>query len=133
MSRIGKKVIEIPKDVSVVLNLKEEKIKVEGKYGTLEQKVLTEYVEINLIDNQLIFVKKIDTQKAREYHGLIRALVQNMIIGVNQLFSKTLIAEGVGYKFQFEKNILTLNVGFSHPVRFEIPKEINVKKEQKPV
>jgi large subunit ribosomal protein L6 len=59
----------------------------------------------------------------------MRALIQNMVNGVDQPYSKTLIAEGVGYKFQIEKTTLILNIGFTHPVKFLIPSDINVKIE----
>jgi large subunit ribosomal protein L6 len=126
MSRVGKKVIEIPKDVSVVIT--DTKINVKGKHGSLEREI-KDLVTLSLEDNQL-FVKRInDEKKTRSYHGLMRALIQNMITGVDQLFTKTLIAEGVGYKFQAEKTKLIINVGFTHPVEFQIPNDITVKQE----
>jgi large subunit ribosomal protein L6 len=126
MSRIGKKLIEIPKDVIVTLN--QENIIVKGKNGTLERKVSKE-LEILIENNQIKISKIEDTKKSRELHGLIRALLQNMVIGVDKKFSKTLIAEGVGYKFQVEKNKLILNVGFTHPVEFVIPPDLTIKLE----
>ena len=126
MSRVGKKVIEIPKDVSVVIT--DTKINVKGKHGSLEREI-KDLVTLSLEDNQL-FVKRInDEKKTRSYHGLMRALIQNMVTGVDQLFTKTLIAEGVGYKFQAEKTKLIINVGFTHPVEFQIPNDITVKQE----
>ena len=70
-----------------------------------------------------------DAKKTREYHGLMRTLIQNMVTGVDQLYSKTLIAEGVGYKFFLEKNDLALSVGFTHPVKFSIPAGLTLKLE----
>lgn len=84
-------------------------------------------VEIN--EDKLAITRQDDTKKVKSYHGLIRALVQNMITGVNEKFMKTLIAEGVGYKFQVDKTNLILSVGFSHPVEFGIPIDISVKLE----
>lgn len=126
MSRIGKKAIDIPKDVLITLN--EQKIVVKGKNGTLE-KELSQNLHFKLENNQIIITRKDDTKKSRELHGLLRALIQNMVSGVNQKFSKTLIAEGVGYKFQVEKTKLILNVGFTHPVEFIIPSDLSVKLE----
>ncbi len=126
MSRIGKKAIIIPKDVSVTYANK--KIMVKGKHGTLER-VVADYANINIENNQLIITRSDDTKKAREYHGLIRALIQNMVTGVNQQFTKNLIAEGVGYKFQVDKKKLILSIGFSHPVEFLIPDELGIKLE----
>jgi large subunit ribosomal protein L6 len=126
MSRIGKKVIEIPKDVSV--QLENEKIIVKGKHGSLEREILNN-LKLEITDQKLVITRNDDSKQSRSYHGLIRALVQNMVSGVDQKFSKTLIAEGVGYKFQVDKTKLILSVGFSHPVEFEIPSDLSIKAE----
>jgi large subunit ribosomal protein L6 len=126
MSRIGKKAIDIPKDVSVTID--EQKIVVKGKHGTLERLLITN-INYKLENNQIVVTRIDDTKKSRELHGLIRALIQNMVSGVSEKFSKTLIAEGVGYKFQIDKNNLILNVGFTHPVQFVIPSDLTVKLE----
>jgi large subunit ribosomal protein L6 len=126
MSRIGKKAIDIPKDVNVTL--KDEKIIVKGKHGSLEKTVLN-LLQIELENNKLILKRAEDNKESRAYHGLMRALLQNMVTGVEKPYSKTLIAEGVGYKFQMEKTTLVLNVGFTHPVKFVIPADLTVKLE----
>ena len=126
MSRIGKKVIEIPKDVSV--QLENEKIIVKGKHGSLEREILNN-LKLEITDKKLVITRNDDSKQSRSYHGLIRALVQNMVSGVDQKFSKTLIAEGVGDKFQVDKTKLILSVGFSHPVEFEIPSDLSIKAE----
>ena len=126
MSRIGKKVIKIPKDVSV--NITGTKISVKGKHGSLEREV-NDLVILSLEDNNL-FVKRVNEEKkTRSYHGLMRSLIQNMVTGVDQLFTKTLVAEGVGYKFQADKTKLVMNVGFTHPVEFQIPSDLSIKQE----
>jgi len=126
MSRIGKKAIDIPNDVSV--KLEKEKVIVKGKYGTLERDILS-YANLEVVGQKLLITRIDDSKKSREYHGLIRALIQNMVSGVDQTFSKTLQAEGVGYKFQIDKTTLVLNVGFTHPVEFLIPSDLTVKLE----
>ena len=126
MSRIGKKSIEIPKEVSI--QLENEKIVVKGKHGSLERQVLNN-LKLEIIEKKLVITRNDDSKKSRSYHGLIRALVQNMVSGVDQKFSKTLIAEGVGYKFQVDKTNLILSVGFSHPVEFAIPADLSIKAE----
>jgi large subunit ribosomal protein L6 len=126
MSRIGKKVIDIPKDVTVTLNA--NKIIVKGKHGILERDY-SNVLNVEINENKLAITRQDDTKKVKSYHGLIRALIQNMITGVNEKFIKTLIAEGVGYKFQVDKTNLILSVGFSHPVEFGIPADISVKLE----
>jgi len=126
MSRIGKKLIQIPKDVS--LTITEDKILVKGKFGSLEQSLLN-LLQFNISDDQLFITRINDEKKTREYHGLIRALVQNMVLGVTKKFSKTLIAEGVGYKFQVNQKILVVNAGYTHPIEFPIPEDLEVKQE----
>jgi large subunit ribosomal protein L6 len=126
MSRIGKKVIDIPQDVKVTLH--ENKIIVKGKHGSLERDY-SNILNVEINENKVSITRQNDTKQVKSYHGLIRSLIQNMVIGVDQKFLKTLIAEGVGYKFQVEKTNLILNVGFSHPVEFNIPSDISVKLE----
>lgn len=126
MSRIGKKIIEIPKTVSI--EIENGKIKIKGNHGNLEKEFL-DLVTFELNENKLIIKRKDDKKSSKSYHGLLRSLVQNMVLGVTQTFSKTLIAEGIGYKFQLEKKKLILNVGFSHPVEFLIPDDLVIKLE----
>lgn len=126
MSRIGKKAIQIPPAVSI--SVADEKIIVKGKNGTLERSFLNT-LKVEIKENNLVITRFDETKEAKTYHGLIRALVQNMVTGVNEKFSKTLVAEGIGYKFQLDKNVLVLNVGFTHPVQFSIPEDLAVKLE----
>jgi large subunit ribosomal protein L6 len=123
MSRIGKKAIEIPKDVGI--SFIDQKLIVKGKYGTLERVILN-LISLEIKENKILLSRIEDTKTSREYHGLIRALIQNMVTGVEKNFSKTLIAEGVGYKFQIDKNLLILNVGFTHLVKFTIPSDLTL-------
>jgi large subunit ribosomal protein L6 len=118
MSRIGKKEIEIPKDVSVLV--KDEKIIIKGKYGSLERNILN-LLKVTIENNKISLKRESENKTSREYHGLLRALIQNMVNGVEKPYLKVLIAEGVGYKFQIDKANLILNVGFTHPVKFVIP------------
>lgn len=126
MSRIGKKAIEIPKDVSI--KIENDKVIVKGKHGSLERTILKN-LKLEVDEQKLIVTRIDDSKQSRSYHGLVRALLQNMVSGVDQKFSKTLIAEGVGYKFQVEKEKLILSVGFSHPVEFLIPSDLTIKAE----
>lgn len=126
MSRIGKKPIAIPNDVSVTIENKE--ITIKGKYGILKR-IISENVNVVLEQEKIILTRINDEKTSRESHGLNRALIQNMVKGVESKFFKTLIAEGVGYRFQVDKNTLNLSVGFSHPVQFEIPQDLTIKLE----
>lgn len=126
MSRIGKKSITIPKDISIVVE--KQKIIVKGKNGNLEQEFL-DIIDINVTDNQIFLTRKNDTKKSKSYHGLMRALIQNMVTGISEKFTRILIAEGIGYKFVVEKSKVIANVGFTHPVEFQIPDDISIKLE----
>ena len=126
MSRIGKKAIILPKNVSI--KLEDKKVIIKGKHGSLE-KNFSELINIGIENEKVILTRVNDEKATRAYHGLMRALIQNMVTGVDEKFSKVLIAEGVGYKFQVDKGNLILNVGFTHPVEFVIPTDISVKLE----
>ena len=127
MSRIGKKVIDIPKDVSV--KIENQIIQVKGKHGNLERSLSQDF-SVKVENNKILIIPtNNENKKLGAIHGLERSLVQNMITGVSEKFSKTLIAEGVGYKFQVEKTTLILNVGYTHPVEFIIPSDLSVKLE----
>lgn len=121
MSHIGKKSIVIPNDVFVTF--KNDKIIIKGKYGILQTKILNN-IKLNLENNtiNLVFNKDVTTK----FHGLMRTLIANMIKGVNEKFYKILIMEGIGYKFQLEKNYLITYVGFTYINKFFIPFNIKV-------
>jgi large subunit ribosomal protein L6 len=126
MSRIGKKPIEVPNNISI--QIENQKIIVKGKNGQLEKTFLN-FIDIKLEENKIFVTRFDETKKSKSYHGLFRALVQNMVNGIDLQFSKTLIAEGIGYKFQVDKKKLILNVGFTHPVEFLIPEDLSIKLE----
>lgn len=121
MSRIGKKVINIP--VDVLINISNNKILVQGKFGKLEKTFLP-YVFFEKNDNELTILRVNDSKEAKSYHGLCRTLVNNMVCGVSELFTKILVAEGIGYKFILDKNFLILNMGYTHPVKFPVTSNI---------
>jgi len=127
MSRVGKKQIEIPKDVTITLT--HDFIAVKGKHGNLERVFDSTIISIEQIESSLKLSCLTPSKKNNSYHGLMRALVQNMVTGVSEQFTKTLIAEGVGYKFQIDKNNLVINAGYSHPVEFPIPSDLTLKTE----
>ena len=126
MSRIGKKLIKIP--TSVIVAIDNRKISIKGKYGLLEKEILPG-IDIKKMEDHLSIIRKEDSKKIRSFHGLTRALVQNMVIGVHQKFTKSLIAEGVGYRFQVNQKNLVLNMGYSHPIEFSIPNDLEIKVE----
>ena len=112
MSRIGQKPIVIPKEVNV--EVKEGVIFVEGKKGKLERK-LSARVTVEIKDGQL-FVKRVaNTKMDRAFHGLYRALILNMIIGVSEGYLKELEIQGVGFRAAVQGNVLNMALGFSFP------------------
>jgi large subunit ribosomal protein L6 len=116
MSRIGKAPIPLPKGVEA--NVEGNGVTVKGPKGTLSQS-FHPHMEIVLDDGILTVKRPNDSRESRSLHGLTRALINNMVIGVSDGFSKTLRVEGVGYRAAMEGKTLVLNVGHSHPIRFE--------------
>jgi large subunit ribosomal protein L6 len=124
MSRIGKLPINIPNNIEV--NYSESQITVKGKFGELQIKI-PEVIEINLDNNVLKVSLKTDTRDFRSLHGLYRTLINNMILGVSEQFQITLVLKGVGYRAMVQQNEIILSLGYSHPVKIEILKEISVE------
>jgi large subunit ribosomal protein L6 len=124
MSRIGKLPINIPKNVDV--NYINSKITVKGKFGTLETKI-PDGINIIQKDDQLNVNLKEETKSVRALHGLYRTLIHNMVIGVSEQFNLTLILKGVGYRAAVQGKEIVLSLGYSHPVKIEIPKDISVE------
>ena len=124
MSRIGKLPINIPKNVDV--NYINSKITVKGKFGTLETKI-PDVINIIQNDDQLNVNLKEETKSVRALHGLYRTLINNMVIGVSEQFDLTLILKGVGYRAAVQGQEIVLSLGYSHPVKIEIPKDISVE------
>jgi large subunit ribosomal protein L6 len=128
MSRIGKLPIEIPSGVKITLdNLI---VKVEGPKGTLSRPVM-EGISVLLDDNKQILVTRSDDEpKSRSYHGLTRSLVNNMVVGVTKGFETILDITGVGYRAEVKGEILTLSLGYSHPINFPLPTGISIEVEK---
>jgi len=118
MSRIGKLPIGVPSGVTITVD--EAEITVTGSKGTLKQFTMPG-ISIVQADNQLIFTRINDEPKNRAKHGLMRALVNNMVVGVTTGFSKKLEINGVGYRVAAQGADLKLNLGFSHDVIFKMP------------
>lgn len=124
MSRIGKKLIEIPTGVTVA---KEgNKIKVKGPKGQLETE-LHPSISVEIKDNQITFTRPDDQKEVRALHGLTRALVNNMVVGVTNAFQKTLDIVGVGYRAEMKGTNLFINIGYSHPVYFMPPDGVTLQ------
>ena len=124
MSRIGKLPINIPEKVEI--NCTESDITVKGKFGTLQTKV-PEVIFITQDGSQLKVIIKEQTRNIRALHGLYRTLINNMVVGVSEQFDLTLILKGVGYRATVQDQEIVLSLGYSHPVKIDIPKEISVE------
>ncbi len=126
MSRIGKQPIPVPG--SVKIDVKGQNVAVTGAKGKLELDVRPE-IEVVLQDNEILVNAREESRKVNAFRGLFRSLINNMVVGVTDGFKKTLIIEGVGYKAQVAGTKLTLNVGYSNPVDFTLPKEVTAAVE----
>ncbi|MEQ8283092.1 MAG: 50S ribosomal protein L6 [Parvibaculum sp.] len=124
MSRIGKYPVGIPKGVTVTLNGQE--VAVKGPKGELKL-TLVDDVTIEQGEAGLTVRPREDSQRARAMWGLSRTLVENLIVGVTDGFSKTLEINGVGYRAAIQGKNLQLNLGFSHDVLYPIPAGIDIK------
>jgi len=124
MSRIGKKLVVIPKEVKI--EVKDGAVFVEGPKGKLSRK-LSDRISIDINDSQL-FVKRVsDTKIDKSMHGLFRALIINMIKGVTEGYVKELEIIGVGFKAAVTGDKLNMALGFSHPVNITIPAGVKIE------
>ena len=125
MSRVGLAPIAIPQGVSVDIS-KSNLVKVKGPKGELSEK-LDQDIKISIEDGSLEVSRTSDHPRHRSLHGLSRALINNMVVGVTDGYSKTLELVGVGYRATNTGNTLELILGYSHPIIFVIPSEISVE------
>ena len=126
MSRIGNNPIIVPDGVTIDFN--NNVINVKGKLGELSQEI-NPNISVSISDNEIAFSRSNDQKENRSLHGLYRALVSNMIIGVNDGYTKKLELIGVGYRATTSGQKLDFSVGFSHNIVFEIPSEVKVTAE----
>ncbi len=124
MSRIGKKIIDLPAKVKVNVS-SEGAISVEGPKGTLEW-TLPKQIKARIEGSQVTIERSSEDRKVRALHGLSRALINNMVTGTSTGFVKDLEIQGVGFKAAVKGAILDLNLGFSHDIHFPIPAGIKV-------
>lgn len=124
MSRIGKAAITIPQGVSV--SVKENTVTVKGKLGELTQEV-KENIAIKQEDGKIMLENKGTTKESNALHGLYRALVNNMVVGVSTGFTKELELVGVGFRATNQGQKLDMALGFSHNIIMELPKEVKVE------
>jgi large subunit ribosomal protein L6 len=123
MSRIGKLPVEIPSGVTITVD--SDLVKVTGPKGELQEVILPN-VKVSQTESMII-VERISEEKiAKSQHGLMRSLINNMVIGVTAGFEKKLEVNGVGFKVALQGSNLILHLGFSHPVEFNAPEGITL-------
>lgn len=127
MSRIGRLPISLPRGVQV--NIDGQSVTVKGPKGEIRRD-FDPRMQIVLQEGQLMVTRPSDHGPVRSLHGLTRALLANMVAGVFTGFRKSLEVVGVGYRAELQGNDLVLQVGYSHPVRYTLPKGITVMVEQ---
>jgi len=127
MSRIGKQPIAIPPKVKVQVTGQE--VSVEGPKGKLKWE-LPRRTSLKVENGKILVSRDGDDDKARALHGLSRALVNNMVRGVTEGFSKRLEIQGVGFKAAVQGKTVNMSLGYSHPIVYDIPEQVTVKVEE---
>ena len=122
MSRVGKLPIPLPKGVEVILD--GSALTVKGPKGTLERS-LPAGIDVDISRESVEFKRRDDSKDSRSTHGLVRALVNNMVRGVSEGFVKGLEIQGTGYRAEVQGRTLNLNLGYSRPVQFDLPEGVN--------
>lgn len=125
MSRVGNLPVSMPKGVDIQYT-KGNLVTVKGPKGSLSEQ-LDPDITIKIEDGEVTFSRPTDQNRHKALHGLSRALVNNMVLGVTEGFSKTLELVGVGYRVTNTGNLLEIIVGYSHPIYFYVPEEIKVE------
>ncbi|MDT8419134.1 MAG: 50S ribosomal protein L6 [Desulfuromonadales bacterium] len=127
MSRIGKLPVPIPAGVKVSQDGNE--IKVQGPKGSLCQ-IMPERITVAVEGEQIVIIRPTEEKDDRALHGLVRSLINNMVIGVTEGFTRGLEINGVGYRAEISGKKLTMALGYSHPVVYELPEGIEVEVEK---
>lgn len=127
MSRIGNAIVTIPEGVTITVD-NDNVVTVKGKKGELTQAVDSN-ITIKNEEGELTFSRNSDQKEVRSMHGLYRSLVNNMIIGVSEGYTKELELIGVGYRASTSGQLLELALGYSHPIVMQIPTEVKVVAE----
>ena len=125
MSRIGKLPISIPSGVNVNFDEKTNVVTVKGPKGELTQ-FITPAVDVKVEDGQVTVHPKDESKTARAQHGLMRALINNMVIGVTKGYEKKLEVNGVGFRVSMSGQDLEMSLGFSHPVKYTPPTDVKI-------
>ena len=126
MSRIGLKPVTVPKGVTVTVE--NNTLKVKGGKGELTQ-VFDPVISFDVKEGEILVSRANESKPAKSMHGLYRSLLDNMVIGVSQGFTRSLVINGVGYRAESKGKTLLLNLGFSNQIEYEIPEGVNIDVE----
>ena len=124
MSRLGKKPVNIPSNVKI--SLKDDIISLEGPKGKLEYSIPSP-IKVEVTDKEVKVSRPSDSKIDMSLHGLVRTLISNMIVGVTEGYKKELEIKGVGYKAQVQGSKLTMALGFSHAVEYQVPEGVTIE------
>ncbi len=124
MSRVGKQPVILPQGVDI--NILNNTVLVKGKKGELKNN-FPDSVKIVKEDNKIVVSPMNDTKSAKGAWGLARTIINNMVVGVEEGFTKSLVVNGVGYRAAVNDGILTLQLGYSHDIKLAIPNDLEVK------
>jgi large subunit ribosomal protein L6 len=124
MSRIGKLPISLPAKVEISV-ASDNTVTVKGPKGALSQKIDPD-IKVKIEDGTLTVERPTEQKRHKALHGLYRALINNMVVGVSQGYTKEMEVIGVGYRVENQGNLLTLTIGYSHPVMLYVPSEIKL-------
>ena len=123
MSRVGSKTIEVPDKVKVAIA--DNHVSVEGPKGKLEMDMPSR-TTVSQDENVLSVARDGDDREAKAMHGLGRSLLNNMVVGVSEGYVKKLEINGVGFKAAVSGNTVTMNLGYSHPIKYDLPNQVTV-------
>lgn len=124
MSRIGKLPISLPAKVDISV-ASDNTITVKGPKGSLSQKINPD-ITVDVEDGKVVVSRPTEQKRHKALHGLYRALINNMVVGVSEGYVRQMEIVGVGYRVENQGNLVTFTLGFSHPIVFAIPSEIKV-------
>jgi len=125
MSKVGKVPIAIPDGVKVSVG--PNSFAVEGKHGRLEQSFRSDMVEIVVDGGEAVVTRRREGKNYRAFHGLYRSLLANMVHGVSERWEKKLLVRGLGYRARLQGETLILDLGYSMPMEYELPKDVEVE------
>lgn len=124
MSRIGKMPIKVPTKVEI--NVEKTSVSVKGPKGELSRK-LPAFVNVKIDGDEIVVERESESRQARANHGLTRAIINNLVTGVSQGFSRSLEINGVGYRASVVGPYVRFDLGYSHPIFYELPKGVTVE------